>query len=248
VPPVVTPPAASDPVGDPPAAVPPAVSDGLPTVPSIGDVPKDAGAAVQGVERVLAPVRGGAPPAADPAPPAGGTEDEPPAPRSAPADIPAAAPHETAAELSAPALEPLITAPAPRTNETRAPVALALGGTPAQRKLRPAAVAIRETGAAVTSRGYGALVAPDGPSDEAATTRHRQESSQPTREPRRDLPSVPVSGLVSSATAGAGAVSTFLAALAAVIFLAAPGVGRLLRCRLPSPPQPLLNLSLERPG
>jgi hypothetical protein len=76
----------------------------------------------------------------------------------------------------------------------------------------------------------------------------RQTSSRPTREPLRDLPSAPVSGLVSSATAGASAVSTFLAALAAVLFLAAPGIGRPLRSRLPSPPQPALNLSLERPG
>jgi hypothetical protein len=124
----------------------------------------------------------------------------------------------------------------------------ALGDTPAQRKLRPAAVAIGETGAVVTPRGYGASARPDAPSHEAAATRDRQESSQPTREPVRDLPSPPVSGLVPSATAGAGAVSTFLAALAAVLFLAAPGIGRLLRSRLPSPPQPLLSLSLERPG
>jgi hypothetical protein len=132
--------------------------------------------------------------------------------------------------------------------KTRESVVPALGGTPVQRKLRPAAVATRETGIVVTSRDYGALVGPDAPSDQAAATHDRPTSEQPKREPLRDPPSPPVSGLVSSAAAGAGSVSTSLAALAAVLFLAAPGIGRVLRSRLPSPPQPLLNPSLERPG
>jgi hypothetical protein len=52
-----------------------------------------------------------------------------------------------------------------------------------------------------------------------------------------------------SFTGGSGAgIAILLAALAAGLFLAAPGLGRRLRPRLAPWPLPTLHLSLERPG
>jgi hypothetical protein len=74
----------------------------------------------------------------------------------------------------------------------------------------------------------------------------------PSMKPRSPLPGVPSGPLTAlfgaSASAGGGALVAFLAALAAALFLAAPGLGRRLRPRLAPWPQPIPYLSLERPG
>jgi len=74
----------------------------------------------------------------------------------------------------------------------------------------------------------------------------------PTQRPHVPLPDFPPEPLTevfsASASAGVGALMILLAALAAALFLAAPGLGRRLRPRLASWPQPSPHLSLERPG
>jgi hypothetical protein len=73
--------------------------------------------------------------------------------------------------------------------------------------------------------------------------------SSHTHAPVPDNPSGPLTALLSaSASVGGGALVILLAALAAALSLAAPGLGRRLRPRLAPWPQPILHLSLERPG
>jgi hypothetical protein len=62
-------------------------------------------------------------------------------------------------------------------------------------------------------------------------------------------PGAPLSGFASaSAAAGAGVFALLLAALAGALIMAAPGLGRRLRPGLAPGPQPIPQLSLERPG
>lgn len=73
-------------------------------------------------------------------------------------------------------------------------------------------------------------------------------SSQP-HAPLPDVPSGPLTALLSAFASGTGGTLVILlAVLAATLFLAAPGLGRRLRLRLAPWPRPILHLSLERPG
>ena len=81
------------------------------------------------------------------------------------------------------------------------------------------------------------------------TPRGGMAMSSHSHAPLPDIPSGPLTTLLSaSASAGGGALVILLAALAAALSLAAPGLGRRLRPALAPWPQPILQLSLERPG
>ena len=95
-----------------------------------------------------------------------------------------------------------------------------------------------------TLRGLPSV--PSGGEDATGTSAAATASPVP-RDPVPFAPGSPLSGLASaSASAGAGAL--LLAALAATLLLAAPGLGRRLRPKLAPWPQPIPQLSLERPG
>ncbi len=100
----------------------------------------------------------------------------------------------------------------------------------------------------VGSADFLALPVPGGYEISGPNSGGTTASSSP-RIPQPFAPGGPLSGLASaSATAGAGALVPLLAALAAALLLAAPGLGRRLRPGLAPWPQPILPLSLERPG
>jgi hypothetical protein len=82
-----------------------------------------------------------------------------------------------------------------------------------------------------------------------STSGGAEASPPPPSTPPPFAPGGPLSGLASAfASAGAGALVLLLAALAAAPILAVPGLGRRLRLTLAPWPQPILQLSLERPG
>ncbi len=94
--------------------------------------------------------------------------------------------------------------------------------------------------------GFVASFTPESAVHETPATRH--SSASPVRAPGPFAPGKP-SGF--SATPGAGGGSIFVplfAVIAAMLLLAAQGVGRRLRPTLAPPRLPILALSLERPG
>jgi hypothetical protein len=88
---------------------------------------------------------------------------------------------------------------------------------------------------------------PGGPENTTADLGGTEISLSLPSAPAPFAPGGPLSGLAwASASAGAGAF--LLAVLAAALLLAAPGLGRRLRLILAPWPQPILQVSLERPG
>lgn len=120
----------------------------------------------------------------------------------------------------------------------------------------PRPSASRDTEAVVTGPSHGAIAAiewssPWPPSDVAprdGRTRHTATAGS-SRMPKPTGPSGPLGFLASvSAAPGSGALLVFFAALAAIILVAAPGLGRRLRPDMAPWPLPITLASLERPG
>ena len=128
--------------------------------------------------------------------------------------------------------------------------------TPLAASDSPRPSASRDTEADVTGRSHGAIAAiewssPWPPPDVAprdGRTRHTATAGS-SRMPKPTGPSGPLGFLTSvSAAPGSGALLVFFAALAAIILVAAPGLGRRLRPDMAPWPLPITLASLERPG
>ena len=120
----------------------------------------------------------------------------------------------------------------------------------------PRPSASRDAGAVTTGPSRGATASiessPPWASAEMAPRDGRTghtATAGPSRLPKPTAPSRPLGFLTSvSAAPGSGALLVFFAALAAIILVAAPGLGRRLRPDMAPWPLPITLASLERPG
>jgi hypothetical protein len=147
---------------------------------------------------------------------------------------------------------PAIVAPALASSEPLTP-----GTTTEANGVQPT---IRMTEAIVPKRGSSAISTMPAtpvtdsfaslPSASQVAPNAREATASPSRESQPFGPARPHGFPASAGTAGAGGGSTapLFAALAAILLLAAPGLGRRLRLRLAPRPLPILATSLERPG
>jgi hypothetical protein len=152
---------------------------------------------------------------------------------------------------TASALEPAKPTTGPTTPEPVSTLA-----TPPEPAGRPAtAAAVSAVTARTSPLVFGIVSPPTLPAPSYATTStdggSAASASRAPRAPTTPTPGGPL-GILSTAFAsgtGGGALFVFLlAALAAALHLAAPGLGRRLRSALAPWPLPILELSLERPG
>lgn len=139
--------------------------------------------------------------------------------------------------------KPVLAAPTPE-------LPAALPGATSPDRARPTPPARKALGMSLNDPAVALLTLPSVPGGHEGSTgdlRGAKASAPLPSAPAPFSPGGPLSGLApASASAGAGVL--LLAALAATLFLAAPGLGRRLRPRLAPWPQPIPQFSLERPG
>jgi DNA polymerase III subunit gamma/tau len=181
---------------------------------------------------------------------------------------------EAALDVAAPVLNAAPAGRQPATAQADTRVALAVPDTRAAETVAPSAptststerrslgpnppqrTAAADAATSPPSRLAPPAVAPDAPF--AAPARPAgppisvadisSSSSDDSQAPTPRVPAEPFSGVLPTASGAAGSFAAVLAALAAFLIVAAPGLGRWLRPRLVFWPQPMLDLSLERPG
>ena len=161
-----------------------------------------------------------------------------------PATVPSSAPASGAATVGDTAAQPTSTSVSGTVPPTRAAI-----DSP-----RPSASRDSEVVATGPSRGATVSIELSSPWASAemaprdARTRHTATAGS-SRMPKPTGPSGPLGFLTSvSAAPGSGALLVFFAALAAIIHVAAPGLGRRLRPAMAPWPLPITLASLERPG
>ena len=179
-------------------------------------------------------------------------------------------------DLAAPVLDAASTAAEPAATRAEPPVATAGsdgGTTEASSKAAAAPVntksatpAVRETAdvsrqspiaTTPASRPAARVATPAADAPLAAPTLSSEpvpapvipsSSADDSQTPAPSTPAELFRGLLPAASGVGGSFAAVLATLAALLIVAAPGLGRWLRPRLVSWPQPILDLSLERPG
>jgi hypothetical protein len=158
--------------------------------------------------------------------------------------LPASAP--AAAETAAPLITPVAATTPSGVPVSGDPVTVAVA--PSTRDRRPVFRAGRD---ATPTIGYATGMEYSAATPAASTDGQRARTAKavsPDR-PAPNVPSGPIGFLAAiSAAFASSAALLFVAALAAVFLLVAPGLGRRLRPRLASRPLPIYLISLERPG